>query len=152
MTQRSVQFLLQQLQLQIFVKKNGQWVGNATTNLTGAIASIATVSAQFGSNVIYIAQKISAGAPATISLQSEASVLAPKANTKVIALVKDKNGSPVPGVSVKFTTLKDTSSNGSLSQPSTKTDSAGRATVIYTAGDAQTLGGGAKFKRRLVLQ
>lgn len=127
-------------------QENGQWVGNATTNLTGAIASIATVSAQFGSNVIYIAQKISAGVPATISLQSEASVLAPKANTKVIALVKDKNGSPVPGVSVKFTTLKDTSSNGSLSQPSAVTDSAGRATVIYTAGDAQTLGGGVEIQ------
>ena len=126
-------------------QENGQWMGNATTNLTGAIASIATVSAQFGSNVIYIAQKISAGTPATISLQSEASVLAPKANTKVIALVKDKNGSPVPGVSVKFTTLKDTSSNGSLSQPSAVTDSAGRATVIYTAGDAQTLGGGVEI-------
>lgn len=127
-------------------QENGKWVGNASTSLIGAISSVATVSAQFGSNVVYIAQKISAGAPTTITLQSEASVLAPRANTKVIALVKDKNGSPVPGAVVKFTTIKDTSSDGSLSQPSAVTDSTGRATVIYTAGSAQTLGGGVEIQ------
>lgn len=126
-------------------QENGKWVGDAKTNLVGAIASVATVSAQFGNNTIYIAQKVNAGAPEIITLQSEASVLAPGANTKVIALVKDANGSPVPNTVVKFTILKDTSSNGRISQPTAITDSAGRATVIYTAGTAQTLGGGVQI-------
>ncbi|MDG9950801.1 Ig-like domain-containing protein [Acinetobacter ursingii] len=127
-------------------QENGQWVGQATTTLNGAIAAIATISAQFGNNIIYIAQQVSAGMPKTISIQSEASVLAPGASTKVIALVKDQNGTPIPNVKVNFKTLKDTSSNGRISQPSAMTDSAGRATVIYTAGSAQTLGGGVEIQ------
>lgn len=126
-------------------QENGMWVGDASTTLIGAIASIATVSAQFGVNVIYITQKISPGVPATISIQSESSVLSPGAKTKVIALVKDKNGSPVPNTEVSFNVVKDTSSTGSISQPTAMTDSAGRATVIYTAGAAQTLGGGVEI-------
>ncbi|MGR2922830.1 Ig-like domain-containing protein [Acinetobacter sp. 1125_18A] len=127
-------------------QENGQWVGNATTVLNGAIAAIATISAQFGNNVIYISQQVSAGVPKTISIQSEVSVLAPGANTKVIALVKDQNGTPIPNVKVNFKTLKDTSLSGKISQPSAVTDSAGRATVIYTAGSAQTLGGGVEIQ------
>lgn len=127
-------------------QENGQWVGDATTVLNGAIAAIATISAQFGNNVIYISQQVSAGVPKTISIQSEASVLAPGANTKVIALVKDQNGTPIPNIKVNFKTLKDTSLSGRISQPSAITDSAGRATVIYTAGSAQTLGGGVEIQ------
>lgn len=122
-------------------QENGQWVGEAKTTLLGAIASVATVSAQFGQNTVYMAQKINPGQPKTITLQSESSVLSPGANTKVIALVKDANGSPVPNTVVTFKIEKDTSSTGRISQPTAVTDSAGRATVIYTAGSAQTLGG-----------
>ncbi|WP_171304520.1 Ig-like domain-containing protein [Acinetobacter proteolyticus] len=129
-------------------QENGKWVGDASTKLIGTIASVATVSAKFGTNVIYIAQKISAGAPATITLQSESSVLAPGANTKVIALVKDKNGTPIPDTEVSFTIIKDTSVSGRISQPTAMTDSAGRATVIYTAGSAQTLGGGVAIQAK----
>ncbi|WP_343621517.1 hypothetical protein [Acinetobacter proteolyticus] len=129
-------------------QENGKWVGDASTKLIGTIASVATVSAKFGTNVIYIAQKISAGAPATITLQSESSVLAPGANTKVIALVKDKNGTPIPDTEVSFTIIKDTSVSGRISQPTAMTDSAGRATVVYTAGSAQTLGGGVAIQAK----
>lgn len=122
-------------------QENGQWVGEAKTTLLGAIASVATVSAQFGQNTVYMAQKINPGQPKTIVLQSESSVLSPGANTKVIAWVKDANGSPVPNTVVTFKIEKDTSSTGRISQPTAVTDSAGRATVIYTAGSAQTLGG-----------
>ena len=127
-------------------QENDKWVGDATTTLKGTIAAVATVSAQFGNDIVYISQQISAGAPKTVSIQSEASVLAPGASTKVIALVKDANGTPIPNTKVNFTVLKDTSSNGRISQPSAMTDSAGRATVIYTAGSAQTLGGGVEIK------
>lgn len=125
---------------------DGQWAGTAQTTLVGEIASIATISAQFGTSTINIGQIINPGTPATISIQSESSVLAPGANTKIIAVVKDKNGSPVPNVSVNFKTLKDTSSNGQISQPTAITDSTGRATVIYTAGSSQTLGGGVEIQ------
>ncbi|OTG64656.1 Ig-like domain-containing protein [Acinetobacter silvestris] len=127
-------------------QENGQWVGEASTTLVGKIAAVATVSAQFGNSIAYISQQISAGAPKTISLQSDASVLAPGTNTKVIALVKDQNGTPIPNTKVNFTVLKDTSLSGRISQPSAMTDSAGRATVIYTAGSAQTLGGGVEIQ------
>lgn len=126
-------------------QENGMWVGDATTTFSGAVASIATISATFGTNVIYVAQRVSPDLPAMISIQSESSVLAPGANTKVIALVKDKNGSPIPDTEVSFNIIKDTSSTGQISQPTAITDSAGRATVIYTAGAAQTLGGGVEI-------
>ncbi|MFW1859750.1 Ig-like domain-containing protein [Acinetobacter defluvii] len=127
-------------------QENGKWVGEASTDLRGSIAAIATVSAQFGNNIVYLSQQISAGAPKTVSIQSETTVLAPGASTKVIALVKDENGTPIPNTKVNFTVLKDTSISGRLSQPSAITDGAGRATVIYTAGSAQTLGGGVEIK------
>ncbi|WP_050041789.1 Ig-like domain-containing protein [Acinetobacter modestus] len=126
-------------------QENGKWVGEVSTNLVGAVAAIATVSAQFGVNTYYAAQRVSPGLPAMISIQSEASVLAPGANTKISALVKDKNGSPIPNTEVSFFIVKDTSSTGQISQPKAMTDSAGRATVIYTAGAAQTLGGGVEI-------
>ena len=127
-------------------QENGKWVGDASTTLTGTIAAVATVSAQFGNNVVYLSQQISAGAPKTVSIQSETAVLAPGTSTKVIALVKGANGTPIPNTKVNFTVLKDTSISGRLSQPSAITDGAGRATVIYTAGSAQTLGGGVEIK------
>lgn len=127
-------------------QENGKWVGEASTDLRGSIAAIATVSAQFGNNIVYLSQQISAGEPKTVSIQSETTVLAPGASTKVIALVKDENGTPIPNTKVNFTVLKDTSISGRLSQPSAITDGAGRATVIYTAGSAQTLGGGVEIK------
>ncbi|MFM6905954.1 MAG: Ig-like domain-containing protein [Acinetobacter tjernbergiae] len=126
-------------------QENGAWVGDATTTFTGAVASIATISATFGTNIVYVAQRVSPGVPAMISIQSESSVLAPGANTKIIALVKDQNGSPIPDTEVSFKVVKDTSSTGLISQPTAITDSAGRATVIYTAGAAQTLGGGVEI-------
>lgn len=126
-------------------QENGKWVGEVTTTLVGAVAAIATVSAQFGVNTYYAAQRVSPGLPAMISIQSEASVLAPGANTKISALVKDKNGSPIPNTEVSFFVVKDTSSTGQISQPKAMTDSAGRATVVYTAGAAQTLGGGVEI-------
>jgi hypothetical protein len=126
-------------------QENGMWVGDASTIFSGAVASIATISATFGTNVVYVAQRVSPGVPAMISIQSESTVLAPGANTKVIALVKDKNGSPIPNTEVSFNIIKDTSSTGQISQPTAITDSAGRATVIYTAGAAQTLGGGVEI-------
>jgi hypothetical protein len=55
-------------------QENGMWVGDATTTFSGAVASIATISATFGTNVIYVAQRVSPGVPAMISIQSESSV------------------------------------------------------------------------------
>ena len=122
--------------------ENGVWIGNASTNLIGGVAGIATVSAQFGSSVIYINQQLNPGAPSVISLQSESAVLTPGSSTKVIALVKDVKGSPVPNTKVAFKVEQDTSSTGKLSAPTALTDQTGRATIIYTAGAAQTLGNG----------
>lgn len=123
-------------------QENGTWVGSASTNLIGEVAGIATVSAQFGSSTIYINQQLNPGAPAIITLQSESSVLTPGASTKVIALIKDAKGSPVPNATVAFKVEQDTSSTGKLSAPTAITDQTGRATIIYTAGAAQTLGNG----------
>ncbi|RZK10587.1 MAG: hypothetical protein EOO43_20105, partial [Flavobacterium sp.] len=122
--------------------ENGIWVGSASTNLIGGVAGIATVSAQFGNSVIYINQQLNPGAPSVITLQSESAVLTPESSTKVIALVKDAKGSPVPNAKVAFKVEQDTSSTGKLSAPTAVTDQTGRATIIYTAGAAQTLGNG----------
>ncbi|AXI02011.1 beta strand repeat-containing protein [Aquirhabdus parva] len=117
---------------------SGNWVGTAETTLSSGSPGTATVVASFGKNTVTGNVQIISTIPAAMTLQSGTSVLAPKANTTIIALVKDVNGAPVSNAVVKFAIATDPS-GGSLSSPLATTDGTGQASVTYTAGATSTL-------------
>lgn len=125
---------------------SGKWVGVARVTLTNPIAGVASITSSFGAKSINGAVRFIAVKPATIGLQSDASVLKPEATTKVIALVKDDIGAPVENAEVVFTLLDP--SGGRLSSATAKTNDSGLATVIYTAGRTQTNSGGVVISAR----
>ena len=75
--------------------------------------------------------------PTKLLLQTERSVLSVGGSTQVIARVLDKDDAPVKNAIVQFTTTLD-ASGGNLGQGVAYTDSSGRATVVYNAGQNPT--------------
>ncbi|MGB0845498.1 MAG: hypothetical protein ACPGSM_02190 [Thiolinea sp.] len=73
-------------------------------------------------------------APKYLSVQSEQGNIGPEEQTTVFALVRDVNDNPVKNQKVTFN-LYD-AVNGNLSSSIATTDSLGRASVVYTAGNA----------------
>ena len=74
--------------------------------------------------------------PKYINTQAEPSLISPKGKSTIIAKIRDENDNPVKNKTISFR-LNDTV-NGELSAPSAVTDSLGRATVSYTAGDSSS--------------
>lgn len=71
--------------------------------------------------------------PASITVEAEPALIAPLNSSTISAKVLDANNNPVKNQTVIFN-LNDTI-NGSLSSASAVTNSSGRATVVYTAGE-----------------
>lgn len=82
--------------------------------------------------------RLRAVAPAKMLLQADQTVLVPGQSTRVVAIVKDANDSPVGGAVVRFERLVDTSA-GRLSAATATTNDAGVASVTYTAGTSAPL-------------
>ena len=82
--------------------------------------------------------RLRATQPAKMLLQADQTVLVPNQSTRVVAIVKDANDSPVSGAVVRFERLVDTSA-GRLSASTATTNDAGVATVTYTAGSSAPL-------------
>ncbi len=74
--------------------------------------------------------------PNYLSLQSAKSVIAPKESVAITATIRDANDNPVKNQLVSFNA--NDAVNGSLSTSEAVTDSLGRASVIYTAGNAMS--------------
>ncbi len=72
--------------------------------------------------------------PASITTEAEPVLIAPLNSSTISAKVLDVNNNPVKNQKVIFN-LNDTV-NGNLSSSSAVTNSSGRATVVYTAGDS----------------
>jgi protocatechuate 3,4-dioxygenase beta subunit len=82
--------------------------------------------------------RLRAVTPAKLMLQAEQTVLVPNQSTRIVAIVKDANDSPVSGAEVRFERLVDTSA-GRLSAATAITNDAGVAVVTYTAGSSAPL-------------
>ncbi|TXH69057.1 MAG: hypothetical protein E6Q83_12140 [Thiothrix sp.] len=74
--------------------------------------------------------------PTALNMQVEQEIIAPEASTNVIAVVQDADDNPVKNQVVLFS-FNDTV-GGSLSSSKATTDSLGKATVGYTAGNASS--------------
>ncbi len=82
--------------------------------------------------------------PKYLNTQADPKLIAPKGTSTIVAKIRDLADNPVKNKTIIFN-LEDTV-NGSLSQGSAITDSLGRATVSYTAGDASSAKDGVVIK------
>lgn len=87
--------------------------------------------------------------PANLNMQVEKELLVPESSTNVIAVVKDAADNPVKNQVVVFN-LEDTV-GGKLSSSTATTDSLGKATIGYTAGNATSAKDGVKITSSLRL-
>lgn len=94
-----------------------------------------------------IVREFVAVTPKYLSAQSEQATLGPEERTTIIALVRDTNDNPVKNQKVTFN-LND-AVNGSLSSSIATTDSLGKASVVYTAGNATSAKDGVVIQVRL---
>ncbi|MFI0398403.1 MAG: Ig-like domain-containing protein [Thiolinea sp.] len=85
--------------------------------------------------------------PTALNMQVEQEIIAPEASTNVIAVVQDANDNPVKNQVVEFS-FNDTV-GGSLGSTTATTDSLGKATVGYTAGNASSAKDGVVIKSTL---
>jgi len=86
--------------------------------------------------------------PTYLSLQTERTMLAPNGQVTLFAIVHDADHNPVKNQRVNFVIEAD-AVNGSLSSPSAITDSLGRASVVYTAGDGSSALDGVRIQAAL---
>ena len=82
--------------------------------------------------------------PAYLDTQAAPSLISPKASSTIVAKIRDANDNPVKNKTISFL-LNDTV-NGQLSASTAVTDSLGRASVSYTAGDASSEKDGVSIK------
>lgn len=87
--------------------------------------------------------------PANLNMQAEKELLTPESSTNVIAIVKDAADNPVKNQTVVFN-LQDTV-GGKLSSSTATTDSLGKATIGYTAGNTTSAKDGVKITSSLRL-
>ncbi|MEZ5479333.1 MAG: Ig-like domain-containing protein [Thiolinea sp.] len=112
--------------------------GNASFTLKSATAGgtvVTATDAETGLSVSLVKEFV-ATVPANLSVQSEQSHVSPEGQTTIFALVRDADDNPVKNQKVSWV-LRDTV-NGRLSSSLATTDSLGRATVVYTAGNASS--------------
>jgi len=74
--------------------------------------------------------------PSYLNVQAEKSIIAPEESTKIIAHVRDIDDNPIKNQKVAF--IANDAVNGKLSDPSATTDSLGRASIVYTSGNAMS--------------
>lgn len=110
------------------------------------VASFTITSATSGTTVIKatssdglstsLTQEFIATTPAFINTQADPTVVAPKGSSTIIAKIRDVNDNPVKNKTIHFS-LNDIV-DGTLTDSSAVTDSLGRASVSYTAGNSSS--------------
>src|SRR5690554_727086 len=117
--------------------------GEATVIITSPTAGPAVVEARAvdpatGKEITTQRQfEFIATAPASITLQPDRTQLEAKEAARITAVVRDSDGNLVKNQTVSFAIAADVSS-GSLYPPSAVTNSLGRASTTFTAGDSPT--------------
>lgn len=123
--------------------------GKASFSITSTTAGGTTITATDaeGGLTASLTREFVAINPAALNVQVEQAIISPEASTKIIAVVQDANDNPVKNQVVVFN-LNDTV-NGSLSSSLATTDSLGKATVAYTAGNATSAKNGVVIESHL---
>lgn len=120
------------------------YVGSSTAGGTVITATDASTGLSTS-----LTREFIATTPANLNMQVEKELLTPESSTNVIAVVKDAADNPVKNQVVVFN-LEDTV-GGKLSSSTATTDSLGKATIGYTAGNATSAKDGVKISSSLRL-
>lgn len=127
--------------LQIVTDTQGQASFSVTSATAGGTVITATdVSTGLSTS---LTREFVATTPAVLNVQVEKELITPKSSTNIIAIVKDSADNPVKNQLVEFK-LEDTV-GGELNESKATTDSLGKATIGYTAGDASSAKDGVKI-------
>lgn len=114
------------------------YVGSSTAGGTVITATDATTGLSTS-----LTREFVATTPAMLNTQVEKELIIPESSTNVVAVVHDQADNPVKNQVVVFN-LEDTV-GGKLSSSSATTDSLGKATIGYTAGNATSAKDGVKI-------
>jgi hypothetical protein len=87
--------------------------------------------------------------PVNMTTQAVPSLIAPTGHSEIVAIIRDASDNPVKNKIINFNIQSD-STAGELSTASAKTDSFGRASVTYTAGNASSAHDGVVIKSSIL--
>lgn len=119
---------------QVVTDAKGEASFTISSNTAGGTYIVATdKESSLSTNLV---REFVAFEPSYLNVQAEKSVIAPEESTKIIAHVRDANDNPIKNQVVAF--VANDAVNGELSDPSATTDSLGRASVVYTPGNAMS--------------
>ncbi len=131
----------------------GSLASNTVTTNAAGEASIEISSATAGKTVISattadglstsLTREFVATTPAYLNTQADPTLITPNKSSTIISRIRDINDNPVKNKVINFR-LDDTV-NGVLSGSTAVTDSLGRASISYTAGDSSSAKDGVKI-------
>lgn len=125
--------------------------GQATFSIMSTTAGGTVVTATDASTGLStgLTREFVATTPAVLNTQVEKELITPESSTNIISVVQDSADNPVKNQVVVFN-LEDTV-GGKLSSSTATTDSLGKATIGYTAGNATSAKDGVKITSYLRL-
>ncbi|PIE42690.1 MAG: hypothetical protein CSA50_09090 [Gammaproteobacteria bacterium] len=125
--------------------------GRASFTLSSVTAGgtvVTAADAESGLNTTLVREFV-AVSPRYLTAQPEQNNISPEGQTALVAIVRDEAYNPVKNQKVRFNIIYDTV-NGSLSAATAVTDSLGRASVVYTAGNASSSRDGVEIQASLM--
>jgi len=118
--------------------------GEATIEISSSTAGQTVISATTVDGLsTSLTREFIATTPAYLNTQADPTLITPNKSSTIISRVRDINDNPVKNKVISFR-LNDTV-NGVLSGSTAVTDSLGRASVSYTAGDSSSAKNGVKI-------
>lgn len=120
--------------------------GEATVDISSSTGGPALITATTSSGLTATRQiEFIATNPTSIIIRADNTQLRPQQETEITAVLRDTQNNLVKGLPVIFSIVTD-ESNGELLESQVITDSLGRATVTYRAGNTGTGNGGVVIK------
>lgn len=118
------------------------------SSVTAGGTVVTAVDSQSGLNATMVREFV-AIAPKYLTAQPVQNNISPEGHTNLVVTVRDAAYNPVKNQKVRFNIVYDTV-NGSLSSATAVTDSLGRASVVYTAGNASSARDGVEIRASLL--
>ena len=118
--------------------------GEATFTISSATAGQTVIAATSSDGLsTTLTREFIATTPSYLNTQADPSLISPNGSSTIVAKIRDINDNPVKNKVIDFR-LNDTV-NGVLSASTAVTDSLGRASVSYTAGNSSSAKDGVKI-------
>ena len=112
--------------------------GKASLTISSSTAGETVISAISAEGLsTSLTREFVATTPSYLNTQADPTLIAPNGSSTIVAKIRDINDNPVKNKTIDFRIVKGTV-NGKLSASTAVTDSLGRASVSYTAGNSSS--------------